>query len=101
MNSAMTNQQLGRIPLVPGMPVVFTVNFDVEDGIVNRTVGTLQTIYYYRDNDNRQHATACIVNVPKSANAALPSLTRGVADAKHGSTIPCTLIDKIFQQCIM
>ena len=53
MNSAITNQWLGRILLAPGMPVVFAVNFDVQDGIINGMVGTVNTIYYYTDNEDR------------------------------------------------
>jgi hypothetical protein len=35
MNSGKTNQRLGVIPLVIGMPVMICQNFDVERGIVN------------------------------------------------------------------
>src|SRR5882724_6679318 len=34
-------------------------------------------------------------------NVSCIAWTRGVANAKHGSTIPCTLDNKIFQQYIM
>ena len=86
MNSTMTNQRLGRIPLVAGMPVVFAVNFDVQDGIVNGTVGMVHRIYYYTDENNQRHVTACIVNVPNSANTALPSLTANQAIALQDTT---------------
>jgi len=63
------------------MPVVFAVNFDVQDGIVNGMVGTVNTIYYYTDNEDRRHVTACVVNVPNSANTALPPLPMNQAVA--------------------
>lgn len=39
LNSGITNQRLGKIPLVPGMPVMITQNYDVEGGIVNGCTG--------------------------------------------------------------
>ncbi|KAG1799399.1 uncharacterized protein HD556DRAFT_1231589 [Suillus plorans] len=35
LNSGKTNMRLGKIPLVIGMPVLVSQNFDVEGGIVN------------------------------------------------------------------
>jgi len=42
LNSGLTNQQLGKIPLVIGMPVMITQNYDVEGGIVNGCTGILK-----------------------------------------------------------
>jgi hypothetical protein len=39
-----TNQRLGKIPLVIGMPVIIAHNFDVEGGIVNGCQGLLKKI---------------------------------------------------------
>ena len=57
LDSGQTNQRLGSIPLVIGMPVMVTQNFDVAAGIVNGTTGTLQSIRYYTDNRGRRHAS--------------------------------------------
>jgi hypothetical protein len=46
LHSGQTSQRLGKIPLVRGMPVLITQNFDVDGGIVNGSRGTLQKIRY-------------------------------------------------------
>ena len=40
LNSGVTNQRLGKIPLVIGIPVMIAQNYDVENGIVNGCTGT-------------------------------------------------------------
>ena len=42
LHSSKTNYQLGKLPLVLGMPVMFTQNFDVKSGIVNGSTGILK-----------------------------------------------------------
>lgn len=42
MHSGLTKQWLGKIPLVIGIPVMITHNFDVENGIVNGCTGILK-----------------------------------------------------------
>lgn len=44
MNSGQTHYRLGRIPLVIGMPVMFSQNYDVDGGIVNGAGGILEKI---------------------------------------------------------
>ena len=44
LHSGKTNQQLTRIPLVLGMPVMILQNFDIEAGVVNGCTGTLKRI---------------------------------------------------------
>lgn len=41
-HSGATNQRLGKIPLVLGMQVVVSQNFDVPGGVVNGSIGTLK-----------------------------------------------------------
>jgi hypothetical protein len=61
--------------MVIGMPVMITQNFDVEGGIVNGTTGTLKKIRYYMDNQNRRHATSCVVESNSVSGDALPNLS--------------------------
>ena len=74
LHSGETNQQLGRIPLVIGMPVMITQNFDVESGIVNGCVGTLASIQYTVDSMHDRVAVSCVVHTPSSADQPLPHL---------------------------
>ncbi|KAJ7572173.1 hypothetical protein C8J56DRAFT_766800, partial [Mycena floridula] len=69
-----TKQRLGRLPLVIGMPVVVTTNFDVESGIVNGCVGTLQSLRYLEGSDERRHVMSCIVKSQDITGAPLPHL---------------------------
>ena len=46
LNSGVTNQRLGKNPLVIGMPVMITQNYDVENRIVNGCIGILKKICY-------------------------------------------------------
>ncbi|THU87490.1 hypothetical protein K435DRAFT_623865, partial [Dendrothele bispora CBS 962.96] len=65
---------LGKIPLVIGMPVVITNNFDVSGGIVNGTYGVLKKIRYTCDGQ-RRHATSCTVEVPSRIGQPMTGLT--------------------------
>ncbi|THU94164.1 hypothetical protein K435DRAFT_581764, partial [Dendrothele bispora CBS 962.96] len=66
---------LGKVPLVIGMPVVITNNFDVGGGIVNGTYGILKKIRYTCDNAERRHATSCIVELPSPVGQPMSGLT--------------------------
>lgn len=76
LNSGQTNQRLGKIPLVIGMPIIVTQNFDVNGGIVNGTMGILKQICYYTDNQDRRHAVSCIVESPTIKGTPLPNLSQ-------------------------
>ncbi|KAJ7587463.1 hypothetical protein C8J56DRAFT_757381, partial [Mycena floridula] len=65
---------LGKLPLVIGMPVIITTNFDVENGIVNGCVGTLESIRYWVDSDGRRHAVSAVVRSNEIDGVALPHL---------------------------
>ncbi|KAH7906695.1 hypothetical protein BJ138DRAFT_1162005 [Hygrophoropsis aurantiaca] len=56
------------------MPVMFTLNFDVESGIVNGCTGTLKSIRYRTDSEGRRHAVSCVVDTPNVTGASLPDL---------------------------
>ncbi|KAJ7199864.1 hypothetical protein GGX14DRAFT_342841, partial [Mycena pura] len=78
-----TNHRLGKIPLVIGMPVMITHNFDVAHGIVNGSRGILTSIRYTVDAEGNRHATSCVVNIPDMDGPALESLPE-----KHAAVMP-------------
>ncbi|KAI0077938.1 hypothetical protein K474DRAFT_1571563, partial [Panus rudis PR-1116 ss-1] len=59
-----TQQRLGKIPLILGMPVMICQNFDVNMGIVNGCIGTLKSLRYFIDGSSNRHATSCVVHCP-------------------------------------
>ncbi|KAJ3897807.1 hypothetical protein F5879DRAFT_778104, partial [Lentinula edodes] len=75
-----TNQRLGRLPLVIGMPVMITQNFDVESGVVNGCQGILKKIRFRVDDEGYRHAISCVVEArDTNARQTLPFLT----DKRH------------------
>ncbi len=75
MHSGRTNQRLGKIPLVIGMPVMISQNFNVDAGIVNGCIGTLEKVRYWTDSNGRQHATSCEIIAPETTGEDLPNLS--------------------------
>ncbi len=75
LDSGRTNQRLGRLPLVLGMPVIITQNFDVQGGIVNGTTGILRKIRYYTDEHGLRHAVSCVVESDTISASPLPGLS--------------------------
>ncbi|KAF9053997.1 hypothetical protein BDP27DRAFT_1141204, partial [Rhodocollybia butyracea] len=64
---------IGCLPLVIGMPVMITQNFDVESGVVNGCQGTLSKIRYRVDAYGNRHAISCVVRAPTTtSNELLP-----------------------------
>ncbi|EJD40479.1 hypothetical protein AURDEDRAFT_41824, partial [Auricularia subglabra TFB-10046 SS5] len=57
---------MGRLPLVPGMPVILTQNYDVEGGIVNGSRGILKKIRYSLDENGLRRLISCVVKFPGS-----------------------------------
>jgi hypothetical protein len=74
LNSGVTNQRLGKIPLVIGMPVMIAQNYDVESGIVNGCTGILKKIRYQKDAQGNRYATSCIVESSTITGAPLSTL---------------------------
>ena len=74
LHSGQTSQRLGVLPLVLGMPVLVSQNFDVEGGVVNGSRGTLQTIRYRVDEQGFRHLTSCVVKIENSTDSAMPHL---------------------------
>ncbi|KAG1801810.1 uncharacterized protein BJ212DRAFT_1202261, partial [Suillus subaureus] len=65
---------LGKIPLVIGMPVMISQNFDVNVGIVNGCTGKLKSIRFSVDTDGDHHATSCVIDTPSTLGKPLPHL---------------------------
>jgi hypothetical protein len=74
LNSGKTNMRLGKIPLVIGMPIIVSQNFDVEGGIVNGSTGILKKVRYSLNDDNQLVLRSCIVEISQSSDEALPNL---------------------------
>ncbi|PBK84557.1 hypothetical protein ARMGADRAFT_886811, partial [Armillaria gallica] len=81
---------LGALPLVIGMPVMITHNFDVKLGVVNGAVGKLKSIHYTVDDEGRCHAISCVVRIPDLQGPPLTSVEQGEAVALEES------IDMVF-----
>ena len=74
LHLGITQQRLGHIPLVLGMPVLVSQNFDVEGGIVNGSYGTVQHIRYCLDENRHRHLLSVIVHIPDSSEEPLENL---------------------------
>jgi ATP-dependent exoDNAse (exonuclease V) alpha subunit len=69
-----TNSGLGRIPLVLGMPVMISQNFDVTGGVTNGCMGKLVKLRYQVGEDGRRHALSCVVEAPDTTPGIIPDL---------------------------
>ena len=77
LNSDTTNQCLGRIPLVISMPVIITLNHDVEGGIVNGCTGILKKkIIYIPDSIDNQYTLSCVIERPSISAEPLSTLPK-------------------------
>ena len=74
VHSGKTKGHLGRLPLVLGMPILITQNFDVEGGIVNGTYGIVKRIRYTADADGKRTLISCVVKVADLNDDAMPHL---------------------------
>jgi len=79
LNSGTTNQRLGKIPLVIGMPVMITQNYNVEGGIVNGCTGILKKIRFITDSIGNRYALSCVVESPSISADPLTSLPKNHA----------------------
>lgn len=69
-----TGGRIGALPLVLGMPVVVTENFDVAGGVVNGSAGVLRHVRYNNGDDGKRYLTSCIVELPDFTGDDLPHL---------------------------
>lgn len=75
LTSSSTSQRLGVLPLVIGMPIMITSNFDVEVGVVNGSTGTLKKICYCQDEQGHRIALSCVVEIPGMSGNKLTELS--------------------------
>lgn len=68
-----TEQRLGRIPLVLGMKVIVSQNFDVTAGIVNGSMGVLKRIRYRMNDRGERVLTSCVVSL-QDEEPAIPGM---------------------------
>lgn len=87
-----TGGRIRSLPLVLGMPVIITENFDVVGGIVNGSTGILRKVRYRVDDADRRYLTSCIVELPDAMTDVLPSLPQ-----KHVAVLPDTMEMKPFR----
>ncbi|KAJ7148128.1 hypothetical protein C8R43DRAFT_860028, partial [Mycena crocata] len=69
-----TNSRLGMLPLVIGMPVIITQNFDVPGGVVNGCAGKLVSVRYELGDDGTRYALSCVVQALDTTLGILPDL---------------------------
>ncbi|KAJ7725234.1 hypothetical protein DFH07DRAFT_758744, partial [Mycena maculata] len=74
MDSGATNSRLGKIPLVIGMPVMISQNFDVPGGVVNSCSGFLKSVRYRLDDQGNRHAISCIIEAPDTSAGIIDGL---------------------------
>lgn len=78
MHSGETSQRLGKIPLVLGMPVIISQNYDVNGGIVNGSIGVLKRIRYFEDPiTHKRYLKSCVVLLQDATSAPLLGLEEG------------------------
>ncbi|KAH9848181.1 hypothetical protein C2E23DRAFT_710491, partial [Lenzites betulinus] len=79
MHSGQTSHRLGKIPLVLGMPVIITQNYDVGGGIVNGSIGTLDTIRYAEDElTGKRYLKSCVVRLDDAVATSMDHLDAGL-----------------------
>ena len=74
VHSGKSHGRIGRLPLVLGMPVLVSQNFDVEGGIVNGSYGIVKRIRYTVDENGIRKLTSCVVEVKDSNENTMPYL---------------------------
>jgi hypothetical protein len=61
LSSGKTNQRMGKLPLVVGMPVMICHNFNVDGEVVNGCMGKLVKVRYRIDHHGVRHVISCVV----------------------------------------
>jgi ATP-dependent DNA helicase PIF1 len=77
LQSTHTNDMLGELPLISGMPVMIKDNAATSCKIVNGSRGTLKTVTYEVDGKGNRYAACALVDLPGSA-LYVPGLDAGV-----------------------
>ncbi|KAJ3558871.1 hypothetical protein NM688_g667 [Phlebia brevispora] len=73
-HSGTTKGLLGRIPLVLGMKVIISKNFDLDGGVLNGSIGTLRKIRFKINRFGERQLTSCVVYVPESTTPDITEL---------------------------
>lgn len=74
LHSGKTKMRLGKLPLVIGMPVMITQNFNVPDGIVNGCNGILKRIRFKVDRQGRRYVTSCVIHAQDTSGKNMHNL---------------------------
>ncbi|KAG1770417.1 hypothetical protein EV702DRAFT_932805, partial [Suillus placidus] len=79
MQSTYTNDALGELPLIPGMPAMIMENENaaMSSKIVNGSRGTLKSVTYEMDSEGNRYMACALVDLPGST-LYVPSLDPGV-----------------------
>ena len=72
--SGQTQQQLGRVPLILGMPILVSQNFDVKGGIINGSQSTVSHIHYHVDDEGHHYLLSVVVHITDSTDENLSHL---------------------------
>ncbi|KAG1874905.1 hypothetical protein F4604DRAFT_1880785 [Suillus subluteus] len=72
-----TGDAIGKLPLIPGMPVMITENAATSSHIVNGSRGILKSVTYDVDPDGNKFAACALVDIPEST-LFVPGLSAGV-----------------------
>ncbi|KAJ7233264.1 hypothetical protein B0H12DRAFT_1028625, partial [Mycena haematopus] len=92
MDSGATKSRLGKIPLVIGMPVMITQNFDILGGVVNGCSGTLKSVRYRLDAEGNRHAISCVIEAPDTSPGIVEGLPNNHVVALE-DTVPIIIED--------
>ncbi|KAF8531849.1 hypothetical protein JB92DRAFT_2690519 [Gautieria morchelliformis] len=76
LSTGKTGQQMGRLPLAEGMPIIIFQNHDVVGDVVNGTEGIFKSIRYEVDEAGEKHAKPCVVLVSHCPCEPLPFLEK-------------------------
>ncbi|KAF7791124.1 hypothetical protein EIP86_002135 [Pleurotus ostreatoroseus] len=74
LHSGRTNCLIGKLPVVTGMKVIITKNFDVPGGVVNGSIGTLKEARYFVNGFDERCMRSCVVEIPDSCCDTVPGL---------------------------
>ncbi|KAG1743512.1 hypothetical protein EDB19DRAFT_1633234 [Suillus lakei] len=66
MQTSNTNNVIGKLPLIPGMPVMITENAVTSCKIVNGSKGVLKSVTYDIDNNENRYMVCALVDIPES-----------------------------------
>lgn len=66
IQTSRTNDAIGKLPLIPGMPVMITENAATSCKIVNGSKGHLESVTYDVDEYGNRYPVCAFVDIPES-----------------------------------